>query len=75
MAEQKGLAVMMCINFHGDFSTQVNSNWNNNPYNSALGGPLSDPSQVWTNQEAIQYFGRRYVDGGREEQCTIKGEK
>ena len=46
------LYMMLCINHHGQYSTTVNPNWSENPYNAALGGPLSQPQQFFTNATA-----------------------
>lgn len=35
--------------------------WPDNPYNSANGGPLSDPLQVWTNAKTLQKNYLRYI--------------
>ena len=57
---------MLCFDFHGDFSTNVNTNWAKNPYNSAKGGPLSNPQYLWTDGTTISLFKRRYGAEWRE---------
>lgn len=40
----QGIYMMFCINHHGQVSSTVNPNWNENPYNAANGGPCA---QTW----------------------------
>ena len=49
---ENGLYMMLTINHHGQYSTSVNPNWSENPYNAALGGPLSKPQDFFTNATA-----------------------
>jgi hypothetical protein len=51
-AERARLAIQMVIQHHGQYSTTVNPNWNDNPYNTARGGFLSEPAQFFTNPTA-----------------------
>lgn len=46
------LYMMLCINHHGQYSSVVNPNWSENPYNAALGGPLAQPQQFFSNAAA-----------------------
>ena len=46
------LYMMLCINHHGQYSTTVNPNWNENPYNAAFGGPLNLPQEFFSNSTA-----------------------
>jgi hypothetical protein len=48
----KGVYVMMCINHHGQVSSQVNPNWSDNPYNSANGGPCQNTWDFFSNTQA-----------------------
>lgn len=41
---RQGIYMMFCINHHGQVSSTVNPNWNENPYNAANGGPCA---QTW----------------------------
>jgi hypothetical protein len=59
LAQQNGLAIMLCLQNHGAFSTTVNSEWAHNPYNRANGGPLDHPSQFFTDPQARALFDRR----------------
>ena len=47
-----GIDVMLTLQPHGPFSSDVDAAWAENPYNSAQGGPLSTPSQLWSHPEA-----------------------
>ncbi|MCK6691911.1 MAG: DUF5060 domain-containing protein [Thermoanaerobaculia bacterium] len=49
---QHNLYLMLCINHHGQYSSTVNPNWSENPYNAALGGPLAQPQQFFSNPAA-----------------------
>lgn len=51
-AERAGIAMQMVFQHHGQYSTTVNANWNDNPYNTANGGFLSDATQFFTNATA-----------------------
>jgi hypothetical protein len=59
-AEKNNISVQLVLNYHGQFSSKVNPNWDDNPYNVALGGPLKTPDQVFTNEKAKQLFKQRY---------------
>lgn len=54
-----GLQVMLSIQNHGPFSTAANSEWDDNPYNAANGGPLARPEDFFSNSEARALFERR----------------
>jgi hypothetical protein len=58
-AEARGIQVMLCLQNHGAFSLTNNSEWADNPYNAANGGPLAHPVEFFTNQEARRLFERR----------------
>ena len=51
-ADALGLQVMLCMYSHGQFSTVMNSEWNDNPYNTANRGPLLEPHEFFTDQRA-----------------------
>ncbi|MGN6556101.1 MAG: DUF5060 domain-containing protein, partial [Verrucomicrobiota bacterium] len=51
-AEKAGIAMQIVLQHHGQYSTSVNANWNENPYNAANGGFLSDPTQFFTDPTA-----------------------
>jgi len=55
--------LQMTLFQHGMFSENVNSNWSDNPYNSANGGPLTRAEQYFYNATAKQYTRKllRYI--------------
>ncbi len=57
--EELGIYVMLCIQNHGPFSRVHNSEWADNPYNAAWGGPLATPRDFFTSSEAKELFKRR----------------
>jgi hypothetical protein len=59
LAEQRHVYLMLTLLNHGAFSTNVNPEWNDNPYNTANGGPLKDPREVARNRQAKELFKRR----------------
>lgn len=59
MAEERGIYIMLCLLNHGAFSTSVNSEWGQNPYNDDLGGPLKTPAEFVTNEVAKALFKQR----------------
>jgi hypothetical protein len=59
LAERHGIAVMLAIQNHGAFSLESNSEWADNPYNAANGGPLAQPADVFTDAAARELFERR----------------
>ena len=59
-AEQSGIHFQMTLQHHGQYSTQVDPNWIDNPYNTANGGFLSVPEQFFTNATAKALTKRKY---------------
>ncbi len=59
LAQQHGIAIMLCLINHGAFSQTTNAEWDANPYNAANGGPLSDPAAFVTNPQARTLFSKR----------------
>ncbi|MDQ2997198.1 MAG: DUF5060 domain-containing protein [Chloroflexota bacterium] len=59
LAEQRGVYLMLTLLNHGAFSTSVNPEWNDNPYNIANGGPLKEPRLFVRNKQARELFKRR----------------
>ncbi|MDI6783121.1 MAG: DUF5060 domain-containing protein, partial [bacterium] len=59
-AEKNDIYIQLVLNYHGQFSSKVNPNWDDNPYNALLGGPLKSPEEVFTNEKAKQLFKQRY---------------
>jgi hypothetical protein len=65
LARQHGIQVMLSIQNHGAFSLSSNSEWADCPYNAANGGPLVQPREFFTDEEARELFKRRlrYIVG------------
>jgi len=65
--EQNGISIQLTLQHHGQFSTNVNPNWDDNPYNithsASDGGFLDDPADFFTDAEArrITKFKYRYI--------------
>ncbi len=59
LARQKGVNIELTLINHGQFSTTVNPEWNDNPYNVANGGPLKSPEEFVTSSQARELFKRR----------------
>lgn len=51
-AARRGIFVNLCLTNHGQFSYVIDTEWKNNPYNQALGGPISVPREFFTRAEA-----------------------
>ncbi|MCZ0212168.1 hypothetical protein OZK63_43170, partial [Streptomyces sp. UMAF16] len=47
------------LNHHGQVSTTVNPEWNNNPYNIANGGPCNNTWDFFSNSTAKNLFKNR----------------
>lgn len=58
-ADAYGIQVMLCVQNHGPFSLDANSQWADNPYNAANGGPLAEPREFFTDPAARALFRRR----------------
>lgn len=59
VAERHGVRVVLCLLWHGAFSTKVNPDWSNNPYSAANGGPCARPVDFFTDRLAAEIFRRR----------------
>jgi len=59
LAEEHRVKIILVLINHGPFSVSTNTEWEDNPYNAALGGPLSSPEQFVSNPVARSYFQRR----------------
>ena len=61
--EENGIRVDLGLINHGQFTQDIDTEWNNNPYNAALGGPLNAASEFFTDKAAkIAHQNRlRYV--------------
>lgn len=49
---ERGIYIMLCLQHHGQVSTQVNPAWRDNPYNAANGGPAVNTWDFFTNAAA-----------------------
>ncbi|WP_170067506.1 DUF5060 domain-containing protein [Neolewinella xylanilytica] len=58
-AAERGLYVMLCLQYHGQVSTQVNPAWADNPYNAANGGPLQRTREFFTDSTAMAHTKNR----------------
>jgi hypothetical protein len=59
MANDRGVYIMLTLLNHGAFSQTVNPEWSENPYSTALGGPLQNPGDFATDSQAKDLFKRR----------------
>jgi hypothetical protein len=51
-AEKSGVRFQMVFQHHGQYSTSVNPNWGENPWNAANGGFLQKPEEFFTSDRA-----------------------
>jgi hypothetical protein len=58
-ADRQGIYLMLSLLNHGAFSLVFNSEWADNPYNAANGGPCATPAEFFTNAEARRLFAQR----------------
>lgn len=58
-AQERGIVVQLVLLNHGAFSTTTNSEWAQNPYNAANGGPLAEPAEFFTDPTARALFEQR----------------
>jgi len=56
-AEEKGIYIQMCINYHGMF--RKDANWERNPYGVLEGGPCKNSEDFFTDEIARKYFKRK----------------
>jgi hypothetical protein len=60
-AELTGVYLQLVLQHHGQYSTRVNSNWEENPWNAANpGGFLKKPDDFFTDHRAIELTKRKY---------------
>ncbi len=57
-AEEAGVRLQLVLFHHGLFSTEVNPNWNEHPWNAANGGFLARPQDFFTDPTARDYSKR-----------------
>ena len=63
-AEQLHIYLLLCLDYHGMFETQVdvfggNNYWPRNPYNVANGGPCANQTAFFTNTTARAIYQKR----------------
>jgi hypothetical protein len=58
-AELYGLYLQLVFDFHGAYSSKVNPEWSNNPYNVINGGFLASPDQFFTHPLAKEIYKKR----------------
>lgn len=51
-AERHGIYFQLVFQHHGQYSTEVNPSWADNPWNAANGGFLKTPTEFFTSPEA-----------------------
>jgi hypothetical protein len=59
LAEAHHVKIILVLMNHGPLSLYTNTEWKDNPYNAALGGPLDTPDQFVTDPIAKAYYQRR----------------
>ena len=64
LAEQHGIYLMLCFDYHGMFETTPdywggNDNWKLNPYNASNGGPCANQNEFFTRPEARAMYQKR----------------
>jgi len=64
LAEQKGIYLLLCLDFHGMFATQPDSwggdnYWPQNPYNASNGGPCTVANDFFTSSAAANLYEKR----------------
>ncbi len=59
LAAENGIFFQLVLNHHGQLSTKVNPEWNDNPYNIKNGGPCAKPQDFFTNAAAKKYYKNR----------------
>jgi hypothetical protein len=59
LAETHGIYLQLVFDFHGAFSSRVNPEWSNNPYNVINGGFLTSPEQFFTHPQAKALYKKR----------------
>ncbi len=61
LAEKHGIYLQIVLQHHGQYSTRVNSNWAEHPWNAANpGGFLRRPQEFFTSEEARRHTRAKY---------------
>lgn len=63
-AAERGIRMLLCLDYHGMFETQPdywggNNHWTRHPYNVAHGGPCATPRSFFTDPEARRLYQAR----------------
>ena len=58
-AQKNGIAFQLVFQHHGQYSSQVNPNWPDNPYNAKNGGFLQTPDEFFTDTRAKELTKRK----------------
>lgn len=64
LAQENGIYLMLCLDYHGMFQTEpdtwgANNNWKINPYNQVNGGPCANPNDFFKNAQAAEIYQKR----------------
>ncbi|MFW7379646.1 MAG: DUF5060 domain-containing protein [Oligoflexus sp.] len=59
LAKRHGIYLQLVFDFHGAFSSHVNPEWHNNPYNVVNGGFLEKAHQFFTSEKAKELYRQR----------------
>jgi hypothetical protein len=65
LAEQRGIYILLCLDYHGMFNSLPdptwggNNYWPQNPYNLTNGGPCAVANDFFTNSSAMQIYQKR----------------
>ena len=59
-ADKNNIHFQLVLQHHGQYSTQTDSNWAQNPWNKKNGGFLSTPDEFFTNPRAIALTKAKY---------------
>jgi hypothetical protein len=60
LCETNGVYMQLVLQHHGQFSTNVNPQWGDNPYNTANGGPIANPGEFFTNTQVRKQTQKQY---------------
>jgi hypothetical protein len=59
-AEKNGIYFQLALQHHGQYSTRVNPNWDDNPWNKKNGGFLATPDEFFSSPKAIALTKAKY---------------
>ncbi|MCX7046405.1 MAG: cellulase family glycosylhydrolase, partial [Candidatus Sumerlaeota bacterium] len=60
-AERCGIYIDLTLHNHGQFrASDFDSEWYDNPYFKGFGGPVDQPEDYWTNEEARKWLRKRF---------------